>query len=359
MSEAANFTNSAQKLFIGNIKQSISSLENTQSDLRIRVQKAFLSSAEGLAMVEKRIQSTFISEASSLSEISQYLLELGGKRIRPLLAILSSKLFKKYPPSKELVDAASGIELIHMATLLHDDIIDQSKKRRNKESAYSKFGFTSTLLTGDFLWVRAFGLCAHLGEYIIRKTEKACVELTEGEILEGNILNNANPTIEKYVDIISKKTASLFELSVAVGAHLAQASKSDLEKITCFGKNAGISFQMIDDILDITANEDLLGKPSGTDLKQKTPSLINVLWCKNDPNNSSIFFNKSEIEVADIDLAKKQIEQSNTISEAKQFAINYANKAKDSLLSIDKNNIDTTAQDELISILEFTLERCL
>lgn len=359
MSESATFTNSAKELFIGNISKSINSLEETQPDLKERVKAAFLNSAEGLSLVENRILSTFQSEAADLSKISHYLLDLGGKRIRPLLAILSSRFFGKYPPAQELIDAASGIELIHMATLLHDDIIDQSPKRRNKESAYSKFGFTSTLLAGDFLWVRAFGLCAHLGEFVINKTEKACVELTEGEILEGNLVADRIPSLEEYLNIISKKTASLFELAVAVGGHFAGADKENLEKMTIFGKNAGMAFQMVDDILDITANEDLLGKPSGTDLKQKTPSLVNVLWLAKDSKNAKGFFAKDPLTKEDIEIAVLQIKNSGVIESAKELACEYALFAKNSLLAIDSSSVDIKTRNELISILEFTLERCL
>ncbi len=181
------------------------------------VQALVTSNFANLQRVEAQIRETFRSDAETLTKISEYLLALGGKRIRPLLAIVSGRLFGMDTPSSELVAAAAGIELIHMATLLHDDIIDQSPTRRSRDSAYRAFGLPNSLITGDFLLARAFGLCAHLYTFVIEATERACVELTEGEILEGHLGSGTAVSLEDYLGVVKRKTASLFALAGSVG----------------------------------------------------------------------------------------------------------------------------------------------
>ncbi|MBP9837697.1 MAG: polyprenyl synthetase family protein [Proteobacteria bacterium] len=335
------------------------SVDNT-AELAASLQKAFSEVFPYIKEIESIITSKLNSEAAILNEISLYLLNLGGKRVRPILALLSYKLLSKEHPTKEIFEAAAGIELIHMATLLHDDIIDKSTKRRNKESAYVKYGYTPTLLAGDFLLVKAFGLCSHLGEFIIDSTERACVFLTEGEVLEGTISEEYLPKLDSYYDIIYRKTASLFELSTSVGAYCAHVDNSIIENMKLFGKHAGICFQIIDDILDIVADENLLGKPSGTDLKQKTPSLINVLWLNSKDPEAINFFKKNEITKEEADAASRHIkENTKIISDARIIATEYAAKAKAALNSISEAKINTQIKEHLISILEYTLHRCL
>lgn len=334
-------------------------LEDSSSKLREASKSLFFSAAPGLALIEARIRSRFVSEAEQLQQISLYLLELGGKRVRPLLALLSAKLFGMKVPSEQLVDAASGIELIHMATLLHDDIIDQSPRRRNKESAFFRYGFTPTLLAGDFLWVRAFGLCAHLGDFIVSATERACVELTEGELLEGKLSVETPTSIEEYISIISKKTGSLFALATAVGAHCAGASEAETTLLKSFGEDAGIAFQMIDDILDITADENLLGKPSGTDLRQRTPSLVNILWLASSDPKAQDFFAGSPPTEEEAIASIQALKESSVIEEARSFAQQYAERAKSHLSALSAQRIDEGVRADLFTLLDYTLERCL
>lgn len=326
--------------------------------LKLSVKAAFLAGALGLRSVENRIRECLKSDSKSLTEISTYLLDLGGKRMRPLLTILSSQLFNMGKPSKELIDAAAGIELIHMATLLHDDIIDQSPQRRSKPSAYSLYGLPETLLSGDFLLVRAFGLCSKLDNFVVEETEKACVALVEGEIKEGVIDINNIPTFENYITVIEKKTASLFELSSVVGAHLAGANADDVRKLRVFGRYAGVAFQMIDDILDITADEDLLGKPAGTDIRQRTPSLVNLIWLEEEPEKAKEFFSKPQPE-KEVKKMLAYLSHSQVIEKARLHAKDYAGRATNALISLDESKIDTKVRAQLFSLLDYTLERCL
>ncbi|MBL7663166.1 polyprenyl synthetase family protein [bacterium] len=305
--------------------------------------------------VESRISSCLSSDAKQISEISTYLLAQGGKRIRPLLALLSSKLSGLSQPNAALIDIAAGIELIHMATLLHDDIIDQSPVRRHKKSAYAEYGMMPSLLTGDFLLVRAFGLCAKLDPEIVRATERACVELTEGEILEGFLNPGREVSLAEYVDIVAKKTASLFALACFSGCHTAGGSKADQENFKKFGHYSGIAFQMVDDILDVTSSADLLGKPSGTDLKQKTPSLVNVLWLKSGETKARDFFAQDEITEEQRIAVVTYLRDSEIIEKAKSIAQEYAGKALEALSDINSGNQKVRLLLE--NLLNFTLNR--
>lgn len=312
-----------------------------------------------LREVEQAISLKLASNAHLLQEISKYLLDLGGKRIRPLLAINAARLFGMDKPSPEVIKVSAGIEMIHMATLLHDDIIDRSPTRRSNASAYKRYGIEPTLLAGDFLLVRAFGICAELDEFVVKKTESACVELTEGEMLEGTITPDRKPSFNDYIDIISKKTASLFALSTTVGAYLAGAQTEDIKKLSEYGLAAGVAFQMIDDILDVTATEDVLGKPIGTDLRQKTPTLINLLWLEEDPIEASKFFAISEPSNDDCLRALIRVKESSTISRARDVATEYASLAEQSLLSLSPTAIRRDIWDNLRLLLVYTLKRCL
>lgn len=327
--------------------------------LKLAVMSAFASGSEVLALAENRILSRLASDAELLRTIPQYLLEQGGKRIRPLLAALSYRALSSSAPSDDLVDVAAGIELIHMATLLHDDIIDQSPTRRHQASAFRRFGLTPSLLAGDFLLVRAFGLCARLDPFIVAATERACVELTEGELLEGTLDGESVRSIEDYVDIVGKKTAALFALACESGAFLARSSAETVEHMRRFGYFAGVAFQMVDDILDVTADEDLLGKPAGTDLRQKTPSLVNILWLAAGDDEARSFFS---METISAELSKEmaaKLRDSVIVEQCRERAKEYAARAEAELSAIRKDVVNTDVCDQLSAIVEYTLERCL
>ncbi len=328
------------------------------------VTQAFLAVGTGMSRINRRIEESLSSDAADLTAISQYLLELGGKRIRPLLTLLAARLFRMEHPDERVIDVAAGIEMIHMATLLHDDIIDQSPTRRRKPSAYIAYGLPKTLLTGDFLLVRAFGLCAHLDNFVIEATERACVELTEGEILEGRLDlpedgRGKIPDLDFYLDVIGKKTASLFSLATVVGSYLAGGTPAEVEAMRRFGRYSGIAFQMVDDILDVTADEDLLGKPSGTDLKQKTPSLVNILWLCSGDDAALRFFANPSPTVEESKAAARQLKNSSVVTEARRMAKDYASRALREIEPFPDKKIDAQTRSYLSGILQFTLERCL
>lgn len=297
-----------------------------------------LENLHGLGEVEKVISSKFESEVPLLREIPQYLLELGGKRIRPVLCLLCAQALGLSKPSQPLIDVASGIELIHMATLLHDDIIDKSPTRRHEASPFVKYGLTNTLLSGDFLLVRAFSLCAHLDRYIIDATEQACIELTEGEIMEAPLSERAF-TKEESLTISRKKTAALFRLAAGSAAFI--ATEGDLKIVTqfeAFGENLGIAFQVLDDVLDVISTEEQLGKKAGIDIREKKPSLVNILWLQSQsPLAKKLLGEKAEPTDDEITQALEELRDSAVITTTKEIARQYATTAMEIFSGVERS----------------------
>lgn len=314
-----------------------------------------------LSAVEQVIRSKLKSDATLLVKIPEYLLALGGKRMRPVLTLLCAKALGMHSVSQSVIDIAAGIELIHMATLLHDDIIDNSPLRRHKESPYLKFGLNSSLLAGDFLLVRAFSLCATLDPAIIKATEIACIHLTEGEILEIPLYQQAQ-SVTDALTIAEKKTAALFRLAAYSAAFLGKNAAQVITAFSDFGNQLGIAFQILDDILDVTSDADLLGKPSGTDIRERKPALVNILWLASGSALAKNLLTSPGADESDFiekALAELRLPGNTVISEATNLARKYALAAKQSLEQGLKlsNCSPNNYQAALFALIDYTLER--
>jgi len=316
-------------------------------------------SLPGFAEVETLVRSKFNSDAPLLSEISEYLFSIGGKRIRPIMTLMSGALFGLTPPSHELKEVAAGIELIHMATLLHDDIIDKSPLRRHKPSPFAQYGSDPTLLAGDFLLTRAFSLCAHLDTFIIDRTEEACVALTEGEVLEVPLSRQAH-TLESSLTISRKKTAALFWLGGQCGAHLAGAGPEATRAMGEFGDAIGTAFQILDDILDVISTDEVLGKPAGIDIVERKPSVVNVLWLQSGSALAKTLLtpsgsNDEEFRTS----ALAELRSSPVIAEARALAESYASAARRALQNAIEQapTVDRMVEARFRGLIEFTLAR--
>lgn len=314
--------------------------------------KALLLLVPEIRDVEDLVRSKFISESKPLSDIPQYLFNLGGKRIRPLLALLLGKALKLSPIPQPLIEISAGIELIHLATLLHDDIIDKSQKRRNATSPYAAFGISPTLLSGDFLLVRAFSLCAHLDPYIIEKTEIACIELTEGEIDEIP-LSEQQATLAMSLEISRKKTASLFRLAAESAGFIAGLSQERIAHLSAFGERLGVSFQVLDDILDVTSSDDVLGKPVGTDIREKKPTAVNTLWLESGDPASEILLSPETPGDNDIQKALTHLRTSKIIKETKKVAHHELTTATQEL----SHALEGKVPEYLSQLIQLVVER--
>jgi geranylgeranyl pyrophosphate synthase len=258
-----------------------------------------------------------------------------------------------------LLDVSAGIELIHMATLLHDDIVDQSPVRRHKPSPFAVYGTSATLLSGDFLLTRAFGLCARLDRTIIEATEQACIELVEGETLETPLTAQQH-SVDSSITIARRKTAALFRLAAFSAAHLCGVDDRTKDACARFGEALGVAFQIIDDILDVISDQATLGKQPGLDILERKPSIVNVLWLESgDPRAQRLLTPPGEIrdEQGFASAAIAHLRDSAVIASAKRLATTYAEDARSQLLEGLRSSGPTPAGSALSAVIDFALER--
>lgn len=241
--------------------------------------------APTLEAVEAKLEAQVASSHAFADQLAKYLLSAGGKRFRPLLVALTGHLGPEGPqgdePASALVDAGVIVELVHLATLYHDDVIDEAPARRGTPSANSRWGNTTAILTGDYLFARASELSADLGVEVTRIMARTLAQLCEGQIAEVQGSAGAlppevpklDPTRQHYLDVISGKTASLIATSCRYGALLTGVDASGVEAATEYGWNVGMAFQLSDDILDIASEHEDSGKTPGTDLREGVRTL--------------------------------------------------------------------------------------
>lgn len=287
---------------------------------------------EELAQVEQRLATLLDSREPLLSEIGHYLIDAGGKRARPGVALLVFRACGGEDPH-DIVDIATALELIHSASLLHDDIIDGGGVRRGKVSALERFGLSDTLVAGDFLFGRAFALCGRFEERVIAWATEACISLTEGEVMQGRFRRNPAVTAEDYLEIISRKTAALFSQGARLGAYLAGAPTDVVERLASCGYCVGMAFQIVDDLLDVEGDGELTGKPVGVDLKEGNPSLPVVLALEANAEVKRVFQNARATH-QEVAAALQQIRLSGVLAEVKLRARTYGQQALTSLADL-------------------------
>jgi octaprenyl-diphosphate synthase len=234
-----------------------------------------------LNKVEEQLKFFSQSKNKLISEVSGYLLKNSGKRIRPALLVLCSKLFGYQ--GKEHILMAALVETIHTASLIHDDIIDDSKSRRGRESVHSRWGPNITVLLGDYLYIKSINLSLQ-SQYnqTIRILTEISARMIDGELTEYYLSGNLDIEERDYLDIINKKTASLFSAACHIGGVLGKASEKEENFLIDYGTNLGMSFQVVDDLLDYTGEEKTLGKPILSDLKEGRITLPLIYTLKND-----------------------------------------------------------------------------
>jgi len=222
--------------------------------------------------VEKRLFEITDSKYQYLTKISQHLINAGGKRFRPLVALLSGELGNKN--YSKIVDAGVAVELIHLGSLYHDDVIDKSPKRRGVESANIKWDSTLAILGGDYLMAKASELAAdNLGNDSVKLLASTYAKLVEGQTREIELSFNTDYGVEGYMEIVKDKTASLIRTSARLGAIASECNTPTIEAISEWGLQSGIAFQISDDILDLTSDQEKLGKPVGNDILEGTYTL--------------------------------------------------------------------------------------
>jgi octaprenyl-diphosphate synthase len=221
---------------------------------------------DDLAAIEREFGRDTVSEVEAITEIGEYLRGGGGKRIRPALLLLSSKLFDY--DGRGAVRLGAVVEIIHTATLVHDDIIDEAKTRRGRPAANTQWGNSKCVLAGDWLYMQAFKVAVQERNFRILDT---LIELTqqmvEGELLQMEKLGQLI-SLKEHFDLIYRKTACLFSVCMRMGAILGGATGDQEQRLAQYGRDLGMAFQIVDDVLDLTASESVLGKPVASDLRE-------------------------------------------------------------------------------------------
>jgi octaprenyl-diphosphate synthase len=223
--------------------------------------------ATDLERVEKEFRLESVGSVEAVSQIAQYLQSNGGKRLRPILLLVSTRLFSE--PSQDAIRLAAVVELIHTATLVHDDIIDEAKMRRGKPSANTIWGNQTSVLAGDWLYMQAFQIALRLKNFdVLDLLITLTQQMVDGELLQLERIGRLDISEADCLELMDRKTASLFSACTRLGAIAGGATEEEQALLGEFGWNLGMAFQMIDDVLDFTSRESVLGKPVGNDLRE-------------------------------------------------------------------------------------------
>ena len=282
-----------------------------------------------LEAVEAKLSRLLDSNEAIIGEICHYLVDAGGKRLRPLFILLVYRACGGVSAKVEdAIDAAVALELIHSATLLHDDIIDGGRLRRGQPSAFARYGFAPSLVAGDFLFCRAFELCGRFDERLVHTAARACIQLTEGEVMEERMRNSGAATIDDYLAVISRKTASLFAAGGKVAADLAGADAKTIAAMETLGLAVGRAFQMVDDLLDVLGPEEKIGKPVGSDLRAGTISLPVVLGVQHQAEFARNFHAGARLDGAEFDHALRLMRDPSLIARGREMAADQVTIAR-------------------------------
>lgn len=228
--------------------------------------------ADDMAAVDQVIRTRLHSEVVLVNQIAEYIIGGGGKRLRPALVVLSARAFGYH--GQQHHNLAAVVEFIHTATLLHDDVVDESELRRGKATASALFGNAASVLVGDFLYSRAFQMMMEAGQMSVMQTLADATNLiAEGEVLQLLNCHDADVDTANYMRVIHCKTAKLFEAAMRLGAILGNTSAAEQEAAAIYGMHLGTAFQLVDDVLDYSAEEAKTGKHLGDDLAEGKPTL--------------------------------------------------------------------------------------
>ena len=299
--------------------------------------------ARRLDLVEKLLFAHVEGEYPFVNETSRHLIVAGGKRLRPVLTLLAANYGST--GERQVIEAAVVCELTHLATLYHDDVMDEAPLRRGVESANERWGNAVAILTGDYLFAKASDLLADLGSEAVRLQARTFERLVIGQIKETQGPQNGADPLEHYISVIADKTGSLFGTSIRFGALLSGASSQVVEALTTFGEEIGIAFQLADDVIDIASQTNESGKTPGTDLREGVPTLVTLLVQKtNRPEDQKLIASlaapiSDENEVAEVLAA---LRAHPALDEARTIALQYAENSR-KLLSVLPVNQTTSA----------------
>ncbi len=309
--------------------------------------------------VNRLIQSSLYSEVVLINQISQYIINSGGKRLRPILVLLSANAFaysENTDSAEHEVTLAAVIEFIHTATLLHDDVVDESELRRGKDTANELWGNAASVLVGDFLYSRAFEMMVGVGSMkVMEILSHSTNTIAEGEVLQLLNCNDASTTEARYLEVIHFKTAKLFESACQLGAIISQQDETIEQSMAKFGMHLGTAFQLIDDVLDYSASSEDMGKNVGDDLAEGKPTLPLIYALSHGTAEQSQLI-RTAIEqggLEQIDSITQTIEHTGALDYTRSIARQEAERAITQLDAIP----DSIYKQAMISLAHFSVER--
>jgi octaprenyl-diphosphate synthase len=308
---------------------------------------------DDLNNVENRLRSMSQVPFNHLSELLDHSLKAGGKRVRPILTLLSGRFYDCNRDA--LLSMAVAVELLHTATLVHDDTIDKSAVRRGQPTINAVWGEDKAILLGDYLFARAGECCANTGVVEVTKLfAQTLATISSGELRQSFDAFRLEQTREQYLERIFAKTASLFVLSTESGAILSQAPESAVKILRDYGCNLGIAFQIVDDVLDFIGTEEELGKPVGSDLSQGTLTLPAMLLLGRYPEDNPVkrfFQNPASME--DLRQAVEWVGNSSVVEECYDIAEGYSAVACHDLDQLP----DNTSRQALLALATYVVKR--
>ena len=311
---------------------------------------------DDLVRVEEELEEYSESSIGPISEIGRYLIEAGGKRVRPALLVLTARMLGEVSPS--VIRLAAVVELIHNATLLHDDVIDQSDTRRGRPSANTHWGNPMTVLAGDWLYMQSFAAALREKSFDVLTTLIGITQkMVEGELLQLTLLGRTDVGSQELLDIAERKTAHLFSGCMRLPGILASESSASVEKLTRIGLDLGMSFQLVDDLLDLTSTKEAMGKPVASDLKEGKVTLPLCYAIEDKVVGASAKIQKvldegefRSVAVADI---LGLVDEADGVNRTRTLAAEYASRATRVLESFPPS----VYRDAIVSIPEFILNR--
>ena len=310
--------------------------------------------SQGLEEVESLLSSHIEGDYPLVVETSRHLVEAGGKRFRPLITLISSHFGDGQ--SRQVIEAAVVCELTHVATLYHDDVMDEAPLRRGVESANNRWGNTVAILTGDYLFSKASDLLADLGPEAVRLQAKTFERLVIGQIQETQGPKNGTDPLEHYLQVVADKTGSLIATSARFGAMLSGADQAHVETLTAFGEKIGIAFQLADDVIDIASDSSQSGKTPGTDLKEGVPTLVTLQIMRSNRAEDAELKALLSAPMDDSTVARviPQLRAHQALSDAKTQLHQLADEAKSLLTSLPQGPARSALENLCHAIVERT-----
>ena len=335
---------------MGTVVQLKTKINNSYSELKNSVE-------DKLILVDEKIKQKLVSKVDLVDEMTKYHIKTGGKRIRALLTLGSAKLCGYLKGARD-INLSACVELIHAATLMHDDVIDNGEVRRGKKTINKIWGNQSSILVGDYLLSRCFEMMVDDGDLeILKLLSSTSAEISQGEVLQLQHNKEVDILEETYLKIISWKTASLFAASTKVGAILSKKENKIKDALYSYGKNLGLTFQIADDTLDYNSDLEVFGKEIGNDFYEGKITLpIILLYQKiNNKEKSELIeiFNKLERDKEDLSKVLEMIHKYKVINDCFKKAEYFINFASNSLNVFE----DSKEKDILKNLTYFSLER--